>query len=332
MNSNKKEITLSLSDIKWLFNIINIYGKKINTYKLKFTSESKYSMTPWCEASIISREIINFFGTNMITVTDATANVGGNTIDFYNNKIDVVNSVEIDKETSDILKNNLLVYEYEVNNVYNKDYRNICMILSQHCIFFDPPWGGPEYIKKEKIDLFLEKTNVVDLIYKLLLYNKAELIVLKAPKNFNEEYLRTKLSMYNIEKKPMYRGKDKKHSYDVFYIHYKLYGELNNDGYCGIFRGKIYDSDGKILKESDIIDLDTDNKYKFEDVDLYPHLYKNWHKKIPVTSKYGFQAGIGGDEGTGLIDFYLGKPIKCPPDMKFMLYGKEYIIKFYFDC
>ena len=112
MNSDKKEITLSLSDIKWLFNIINIYGKKINTYKLKFTSESKYSMTPWCEASIISREIINFFGTNMITVTDATANVGGNTIDFYNNKIDVVNSVEIDKETSDILKNNLLAEEF----------------------------------------------------------------------------------------------------------------------------------------------------------------------------------------------------------------------------
>jgi hypothetical protein len=170
---------------------------------------------------------------------------------------------------------------------------------------------------------------VVDLIYKLLLYNKAEFIVLKAPKNFNEEYMREKLSDYNIEKKAMYRGKDRKHSYDVFYINHKLYGELNNGGYCGIFKGKIYDSDGKIITESDLFDLDCANKDNIEDIDLYKHLYKNWHKKIPVTSKYGFQAGIGGDEGTGLIDFYLEKPVKCPPDMKFILYGKEYTMKFF---
>ena len=92
------------------------------------------------------------------------------------------------------------------------------MKLKQDCIFFDPPWGGPDYIKQDKIDLFLGELNIVDMIYKLFSNNKAKLIVLKAPKNFNVENLEKTLSGFCIEKQEIYRGKIKKHSYDVFYI------------------------------------------------------------------------------------------------------------------
>lgn len=332
MNLENKEITLALTDIKWLLNNKNENKELIDIRKLKFTAESKYSITPWREATIITEEIINFFGNNMITITDATANVGGNTIDFYNNKIQYINSVEIDKKTCKILINNLSVYGYKTCNVYNKDYLHICMDLSQNCIFFDPPWGGSDYIKQDKIDLFLSEINIVDLIYKLLLYNRAELIVLKAPRNFNYENAEEKLKECIITKIPMYRGKDKKHSYDVLYIHPKLYGELDSNGYCGIFRGKVYDSNGNLISNADKYFTEIENSDKVNEVvDLYPHLEKYWCKKFINTSKYGFQAGFGGDEGSGLIDFCFEKPVKCPPSMKFIFHGKKYKMKFNFQ-
>jgi trimethylguanosine synthase len=218
MTNLHQKITLAISDIKWLLNTKNINGDLINLKNLRFTVESKYSITPWREATLITDKIISFFGDRSITITDATANVGGNTIDFYNNGINSVNSVEIDTQTCKILKNNLRVYGYKTDSIYNHDYTNICMKLKQDCIFFDPPWGGPDYIKQDKIDLFLGEINIVDTIYELFLHNKARLIVLKAPKNFNIENLETKLQDFNITKQEIYRGKDKKHSYNVFYI------------------------------------------------------------------------------------------------------------------
>ena len=217
-NFTNKEITLSISDIKWLLNTTNINGDVINLKKLRFTSESKYSITPWHEATLITDKIVSFFGHKSIAITDATANVGGNTIDFYNNGIKHINSVEIDDQTCKILKNNLKVYGYKTNNIYNYDYTNIYLKLKQDCIFFDPPWGGPEYIKQDKIDLFLGEINIVDIIHELCLNNKAKLIVLKAPRNFNFEKLELTLRDFIIVKQEIYRGKIRKHSYNVFYI------------------------------------------------------------------------------------------------------------------
>ena len=212
-----EEIKLPIETIKWFFNYKNSKGKNINLSKLRFTKESEYSITPWKEASIITKKIIDFFQSKKISITDATANVGGNSIDFYNNGIVIVNSVEIDPKTCEILKNNLQVYDYKTNNVYCDDYLNIYMELKQDCVFFDPPWGGPEYMKKDKLDLFLGEINVIDIIYNLFLNEKIKLAVLKAPKNYNFKNIKNKFKRYSIEKIEIFRGK--KHSYDVFFIY-----------------------------------------------------------------------------------------------------------------
>ena len=105
-------------------------------------------------------------------------------------------------------------------------------------------------------------------------------------------------------------------------------------GYYGLFVGRVYDSSNNLIHDADtyfwnldkssenIIDLDSIGK------DLRLHLDKKWHHIETVSSKYYYQAGFGGDEGDGSIDFFLEKKIVCPPDMKFKVYNKNYTMKF----
>lgn len=212
-----KEITLDIKKVSFFFKNKNVSGKPVNLSKLKFTEESVYSITPWREADIISKKIIELIGETAI-ITDATSNVGGNTIGFYNNGFKIVNSVEIDANTCRILKNNLEVYGYPTDRVYCEDYLKVHSKLKQDVVFFDPPWGGPDYYKKAVLDLYLDNNNIIDIIAELLNKNQTELVILKAPTNFNYDRLKANLGLYNIEKNPMSRGIMNKISYYVFYI------------------------------------------------------------------------------------------------------------------
>jgi len=210
------EEEIILSNISYYFDDKN---NTVDLSKLKFTKESVYSVTPWKESKIISDQIEEFFNTNEITVTDATSNVGGNTIGFLEAGFNV-NSVEIDKITCDYLKNNISVYNYPISRVYCDNYLEIYKELKQDVIFFDPPWGGTEYAKNKVLDLFLGKVNVIVLIKNIFDDNHAKLVVLKAPNNFNEEKMFDILIDYNIEKIPIYRKG--RISYVVYYISNKL--------------------------------------------------------------------------------------------------------------
>ena len=141
----------------------------------------------------------------------------------------IVNSVEINNKTCEILKNNIQVYGYRTNNVFCQDYLKIYLDLNQDCVFFDPPWGGADYYKIENLDLFLGDKNIIDIIYEIMTKNKAELVVFKAPKNFNFKGLSKTLKDYNIEKIPIFRSEKKKHSYDVYFIS-KIEEDFGEDG------------------------------------------------------------------------------------------------------
>lgn len=121
----------------------------------------------------------------------------------------IVNSVRINNKTCRILKNNIQVYGYRTNNVFCQDYLKIYLDLNQDCVFFDPPWEGPDYYKIENLDLFLGDKNIIDIIYEIMTKNKAELVVFKAPKNFNFKGLSKTLKDYNIEKIPIFRSEKK---------------------------------------------------------------------------------------------------------------------------
>ena len=153
------------------------------------TSEvGKYSITSPDDAQIISdfiKSLLSCKDTKKITITDATANNGGNTINFAQN-FSKVNSVEIDKKEFDILSENVKNFKLKNVSLINDDYLKVMNTLEQDVIFFDPPWGGPNYKRIKNLNLFLGKGkegNIVNIINKLK--KKAKMVVLKVPFNFN---------------------------------------------------------------------------------------------------------------------------------------------------
>jgi hypothetical protein len=68
----------------------------------------------------------------------------------------------------------------------------------QHCVFFDPPWGGPEYKTATHLDMFLGQVDVADVTVSLLRSRRSDiactrLVAIKAPLNYNVSGLRKKL-------------------------------------------------------------------------------------------------------------------------------------------
>jgi len=158
--------------------------KKVNFKKLKMSNIGKYSVSDPKSAQYISDVIKSYFPkNNNLIITDATANMGGNTINFAKN-FSKVNSVEIIKLHCKFLENNIKQYKLSKNvNIKCNDYFDVMLDLKQDIIFIDPPWGGTDYKKIPYLDLSLNNVDIGDIVNKLK--EKAKMIVLKVPKNFN---------------------------------------------------------------------------------------------------------------------------------------------------
>jgi len=135
-------------------------------------------------------------------LTDMTAGVGGNVINF-SSVFKYINAIEIIKERREFLINNLKVYKcinvntYEGNSVSYLLEKNI---LNQDIIFCDPPWGGRGYRTKKNLRLTLDKKSIEEISNKLLELNKCQMVVLKLPKNYDMDYLRENIRFNIIEK------------------------------------------------------------------------------------------------------------------------------------
>lgn len=187
-------------------------AKNINRKKLKMTNISVYSMIKPKRAEFLSKIILEKVKSKDIIITDATANVGGSTINFASN-FKKVNAIEIVPTHCNCLRNNLKVYNllHKVD-IYCKDYLDIMMNLKQDVVYFDPPWGGRDYKNSNKIDLFLSNINIIDIINKL--YGKVKLVIMYMPRNYNIEKFRTQTKFKNVETKNLYRKDNKTiHSY-----------------------------------------------------------------------------------------------------------------------
>lgn len=156
--------------------------------KVMVTKIGDYSVTRPEFADMMSEIIINRLHKRKscgkkCVITDATAGMGGNTLSFAK-YFDRVNSVEYDPNHCKYLKNNVDVYGYgDKVNVICDSYLNVMNDIKQNVIFFDPPWGGVDYRKVKKMNLFLGKINVIDIVKEMI--NKVDMIAMKVPSNFN---------------------------------------------------------------------------------------------------------------------------------------------------
>jgi predicted RNA methylase len=180
--------------------ITKIFPHTEKYHLLSYDSEGLYSITLPNDAEEISSLIKNLLG-NEITLCDATAGIGGNTISFGKNFKSII-SIELCKNRFKILENNVKVYDLLNINLINDS----CLSkLNLECsaYFFDPPWGGPEYKYKKSIRFKLGDLTLIEVIKSIRKYGHS-IIFFKLPNNydlneFNEfNYNINKINKYQI--------------------------------------------------------------------------------------------------------------------------------------
>lgn len=177
------------------------WGKIWNELPITFRSSiqmdqiSCFSVTPMWAANKISEHIVSLIGkenTKTITITDATACVGGNTVSFAR-YFGVVNAIELDKKRYEMLINNTNVCREAFNSISENAHKNtmqlfptqnitmtksvnffngncldICKDMVQDIIFVDPPWGGMDYQMVGPVKIFLGGVTIYEVTKTLL--------------------------------------------------------------------------------------------------------------------------------------------------------------------
>ncbi len=105
-------------------------------------------------------------------------------------------------------------------------------------------------------------------------------------------------------------------------------------GYGGLFWGRVYGPDGNRIRIAD------DYFWELGQVDHPEDDFKYWYDIDELInqhctkyigpyrgSDHHYQSGFGGDESSGLIDFWTAERIPEMPDMPFEIAGKAYVLK-----
>lgn len=174
-----------------------------NYKKLKFTEESLYSVSGIAGAKELYKIITKYVPeTSTLTVTDGTANVGSDSV-YMAQKFKLVNSIELSKDTYEVLKSNINVLGIKNINLISGDTTEVLKTLKQDIIFVDAPWGGTDYKKHDKMKLYMSGKEISE----LYLENKdhCKLFVFKVPCNYDVEYfkgiIKDKVDVYDYVKK-----------------------------------------------------------------------------------------------------------------------------------
>jgi len=168
-------------------------GKKygINFEEVEIDESSLFSSIEPNHISSVDY-ILKFENINPESIIDATANIGGDSINFlrlYPNCKLI--SLEIDNKISLILRRNMT----NLKNILNKDNEYDVKVINMSAvkyftkfryadmIYFDPPWGGREYMKVDNISLQLDNINIGIIIKNILYQGMTQLVILKLPNN-----------------------------------------------------------------------------------------------------------------------------------------------------
>jgi predicted RNA methylase len=153
------------------------------------TEEGKYSYTKRRDGEITIDFLKKHIGSLIdLSILDATANVGGDTILFGLN-FKHVSSIEINDTNFNALKHNVSLYKFDNVDIYKGDSTSLFDNYVSDIVYFDPPWGGPDYKTKKELDLYIGDKRIDLFIKNDLLSRTAsyrpKYIMLKLPFNYN---------------------------------------------------------------------------------------------------------------------------------------------------
>lgn len=188
------------------------------------TKEGVYSITGPTESMRTVEEIRKRLP-DVASITDATANVGGDSIRF-GMEFDRVQSVEIDPATAAVLQHNVDAFGLGKKiKVCVGDYIDVGPSLEQDVVYFDPPWGGQNYRYLSRMGMKLGEMDIVNVIRNIVPAS-TKMIVLKSPFNFADDDMVKRLGPgFNVEKiiYKLYRDVDDRpgqyiHTFNVYFI------------------------------------------------------------------------------------------------------------------
>lgn len=153
--------------------------------KLKTTEEGSYSITRRRDAEYIIQIIRNVVqDCETKSITDATACIGGDTLNFAMN-FKEVHSIELNRENYEALKNNVGVYGFSNVSLYHGDCKDVYKWAS-NVLYIDPPWGGPTYRSHSSINLYLGNERLDNWLEDIVTGPyRPNYIFLKVPFNYN---------------------------------------------------------------------------------------------------------------------------------------------------
>ena len=117
-----------------------LFPDGVDPKQIKITEEGIYSVCRPNHADAISRSIKYHLTGERVVITDATANVGGNTINFAKH-FTRVNAVECNPKNYEALNHNVRLYKLRNVRTALADYTKIYSDLKQDVVYIDPPWG-----------------------------------------------------------------------------------------------------------------------------------------------------------------------------------------------
>jgi hypothetical protein len=161
------------------------YKVGVEYSRLMTTPEGSYSITRRRDALRVIDIVKSIFHKpGNIVITDATACIGGDTLNFALN-FENVHSIEINVKNFEALKNNVSVYDLKNVVLHYGDSTKI-FDWNTDILYVDPPWGGKDYRKTLNLDLFLSHTRLDIWLEEILTReNRPKCIVLKLPANYN---------------------------------------------------------------------------------------------------------------------------------------------------
>ena len=180
-------------------------GKKynINFEEVEIDESSLFSSIEPYHLSSTSN-IFEIENINPESIIDATANIGGDSINFMrlfpNAKL---TALEIDTKISYILRRNMnnlkdilskdQDYDVKVINISAVEY--FSNFRYADVIYFDPPWGGRDYITSDKISLYLDDIGIGKIINNILSQGMTQLVILKLPINADIDIIKSDIDV-----------------------------------------------------------------------------------------------------------------------------------------
>lgn len=165
--------------------------------KVQITHTGMFSVSKVNGSNKLINLIKKHFNTIDLIITDATVNVGSDSINLALT-FKSVNSIECDDAQYDVLKNNINVYNLKNVHLYKGNSLNLIPTLKQDIIYIDAPWGGSNYKNSQAVQLFLCKKELNEIYNENRKFSK--MIIFKIPVNydFNNFIQKTDIESYSI--------------------------------------------------------------------------------------------------------------------------------------